>query len=769
MKKNFNQKEIPVEIFEGKKPAKPLPQQNPTSSQPVSSKITNSNFIKNNQKTNVQNANSKTMIHKIKQAKTTGVINISDMNLDKLPQEIFDENLSFEDVNWWQIVDITKIEASTNKITDVTENFSSLPGLNYLRFSNNLFKMIPNSIYNLHLLKYLDFSHNKLTHLSENIRSLSSLVELNLSNNDIALLPEEIGGLKNLEVIYFSNNKLTCFPKSFGNLAKLKKIDFSCNNIEYIQANLGQLNLLEELALFKNKIKEIEYGALEPLINLKLIDLHINNLKGFSNVPASSKLHSINLGYNKIEMLENLRNCPNLNDLDLNNNKISNFPMDILNLQNLKTLNITNNSINDLPAELCFLKELVRLYIEGNPLKKLNSKLRGASAEVIKNYLRTKLTDQELIENEPIQNPVNATLQNITNLLQFYMNKSLKINNAKLESIPLEINRLNRDIISLDFSNNNIKDLSALENLKEDIAELNLSSNKIMAKNLPKNILYMESLRTLDLKGNLLNSFFEEHYNSLIYGKDKNYGVFTNLEYLDLSMNKLSSVPSILTFSNRLKILLLSNNEIKHIDILVKNNSFSNLETLDLGTNKISLIPDGISNAIPHIKTFVLDNNELKTIPTEIGFLHLTKLSISGNPLKQIRFNVISGGSACILDYLKKMHKGGYIQNNMMEEEVDKGNLNISNKTKTLINNNIIVNDTLMKENNKSTSNSNYIQQNKPSLIYNENVEYDLENLNRKILEVEYEMQNVGNNMNKKQEVRRKLNELIRLRANLLK
>ena len=765
MKKNLNQREIPIEIFEGKKPAITH-----TSTQPIINKITNSNFIKNNKQTITQNNNSKTMLTKIKQSRTTGIINISDMNLEKLPSEIFDENINFDDINWWQMVDITKIDATTNKISDVIENFSNLPSLNYLKFSNNLFKTIPNSIYNLNLLKYLDFSNNKLTNLSDSIRNLSSLVELNLSNNEFSILTEEIVYLKNLEVFNISNNKLTILPKNIGNLKKMKKIDCSVNNIEFIKVNIGQLTLLEELSMHKNKIKEIEKSALEPLINLKIIDLHINNLTSFTNIPYSDKLHTINLSYNKIEVIDNLSNCANLNDLDVNNNKLTNFPMDILCLKHLKTLNICNNSINDLPSELCFLKELVRLYIEGNPLKKLNSKLRGANAEVIKNYLRTKLSDEELMQNDPLTNSASNQQQTITNLLQFYMNKTLKINNAKLESIPQDICRLNRDLNTLDLSNNNISDCSALDSLKEDISDINLSFNKMMAKHLPISILYFNTLRNLDLKNNLLDSFFEDQFNSMIYGKNNSQGVLVNLEYLDLSLNRLTSIPLILSLTKKMRTLILSNNEIKSIDIISKYDCFQYIDTLDLGNNKIGVLPENIDNCIPNIKNLNLENNELKSIPTELGFLRISKLVISGNPLKQIRFNVISGGTNTILDYLKKMHKGVYSVKEDDSVQTSTNPISINNQGKTLIENNIIKNDSLNKSKiNKNNANPIIEKGITLNLLYNENVDYDIVSLNQKILEVEYDLQNAGNNMNKKQEIRRKLNELIRLRANLLK
>jgi hypothetical protein len=141
----------------------------------LENKITNPNFIKNFIKTPpmknntqgpVHNSSSvntipnKTMIQKIKSARITSIINISNMNLEFLPPEIFDENLKFDDINWWEMVEIKKIDATNNKLTSESfeknyeiMNFSLIPALNYLKFSFNLFKNLPFTIFSLFNLK----------------------------------------------------------------------------------------------------------------------------------------------------------------------------------------------------------------------------------------------------------------------------------------------------------------------------------------------------------------------------------------------------------------------------------------------------------------------------------------------------------------------------------------------------------------------------------------------------------------------------------------
>lgn len=465
-------------------------------------KVTNPNFIQNkNNKTNENNNNSnppKGIIQKVKMARTTSVLNISNMNLDVFPADIFDQNIKFDDLNWWDMVDIKKIDASNNKLTsnnfinnENLYNFSVMPALNYLKFSFNLFTIVPDSIYSLYNLKFLDFSNNKINFISENIKNLKNLVEINLTNNSLQSIPIEISFLGELEVMNLNQNKINQIPKNFGNLSKLKKLDMSENLIESISADFGNLLQLEQLIIFKNKIKKIEDGAFEGLINLKYLDLHNNFLTEFKKVPNSDILDTIILGYNKIEKLERLSSCPNLTVLDVNNNKIEQFSDDILKLKELKTLNLQNNSLNDIPPEICFLKKLVRINLEGNPLKKINSKYRSSNAEQLKAYLKTRLKENQIDENDlmdvDIDLPLSAqkiNLQN-NNILSYNHNNCLKMNNMYLDEIPIDAIKKSCNcklILSLDFSENKINNLENLEKYTThfpELKELKLSVNKI--------------------------------------------------------------------------------------------------------------------------------------------------------------------------------------------------------------------------------------------------------------------------------------------------
>lgn len=67
--------------------------------------------------------------------------------------------------------------------------------------------------------------------------------------------------------------------------------------------------------------------------------------------------------------------------LDLHNNKLKEFPIEITEMKELRTLRISNNDLGDINPKISLLPNLVRINIEGNPLKCIKSTMRNANAD----------------------------------------------------------------------------------------------------------------------------------------------------------------------------------------------------------------------------------------------------------------------------------------------------------------------------------------------------------------------------------------------------
>ena len=110
------------------------------------------------------------------------------------------------------------------------------------------------------------------------------------------------------------------------------------------------------------------------------------------------------LAFNRIDKLNNLIRAPNMTILDLHNNKLVLLPEEICDLRQLKTLKVSNNDLADLNPRISLLGNLVRINIEGNPLKSIKPALRTAGAGPLKDYLKLRLSENEVAKDEISQN-----------------------------------------------------------------------------------------------------------------------------------------------------------------------------------------------------------------------------------------------------------------------------------------------------------------------------------------------------------------------------
>ena len=108
----------------------------------------------------------------------------------------------------------------------------------HLNFNTNKLTTIPNGLFVIPTLKFLDVSNNLLgtktvpnSYLSEAIGQCQSLVELHLAGNQLNHLPESIGDLANLELLDLKDNKLLQLPQRIGLLDKLFKLNLDGNEL----------------------------------------------------------------------------------------------------------------------------------------------------------------------------------------------------------------------------------------------------------------------------------------------------------------------------------------------------------------------------------------------------------------------------------------------------------------------------------------------------------------------------------------------------------
>ena len=636
------------------------------------------------QETPVQKTN-KIILTKLKQARQTGTIDISNLKLEIIPKEVFDPNVDLEGVNWWEMVDINKLDASNNLLSensfnDEEYNLSLMSYLISLRFSNNKFNFIPRSLYQLSNLKLLDMSGNNITEIDGNLlKGLSSLVELDLSKNKIKFIPNSIQFLVFLEVLKFSNNQLLEIPEELGCLTRLKKLFLNENSLQFLPKNIfSKMIGLEEIYIYKNRLENIcdtSSSIFDNMKHLKFLDIHSNYLTIFNIFTEMPILDSLLLSYNQISKIKGLDQCSNLTNLDLNNNKITEFPPDILKLKKLSTLNLQNNDLNSIPNTLGLMNNLVRLNIEGNPLKRLVGKMRNCSTQELKNYLKSRITEQDL-ENTPMSKEdlydINDENNNLNNqIMHNIYNNGLVMKEMNLKEIPVEEmqnciqkNSLNK----IDFSVNQIIDINNLTyvlNRIESITELNLSKNLI--ETFPLIILSLPNLSILNISKNKINRFPYDEFTSTNLSQIK-----CNLTSLDISFNFLTKFPDVIGLFQNISEINLANNNIISIDNILNMKLFE-LDILNLSDNKLEKLPNKLYKVIPKLKSLLCSNNDLRDVPSDVCLLkNLNNVNFYGNQIRRLRTDALTSATA-LLNYLRKIH----IFDD--EDKMNDANININN------------------------------------------------------------------------------------------
>ena len=722
---------------------------------------------------------SKTILLKLKQARTTGTINISNLHLTEIPSEIMDPNVNIPDINWWEMVDITRLDASNNNLSETSFNDTdhSLSQLSYLislRFANNNFTFFPNSLYTLSNLKLLDMSCNKITTLNgSQLKSLCSLVELDLSKNHLLTLPEEIQYLTYIEVLNLSTNKLVTLPQGMRSLYRMKKLYLDNNSISTLNEDIFvNMPSLEELYIFKNRIQTLNAynnassSLLDNLVNLKFLDAHCNALTSFTLYAPLHKLDSLLLSYNHIKDINGLNNCINLSNLDINNNKMSYLPQDILQLNKLHTLNIQNNDINELPNTLGLMTNLVRLNIEGNPLKRLVTKMKSANTEQIKSYLKSRITEHEL-QSTPLKHKdyydittnTNSSVNDGVNIISCIMNANLNLSKQKLTDIPVDniMNYIQKNTLDkIDLSDNAITNIYPIEHilpLIQSLKELNLSNNNINM--FPICILSLPNLSVLNVSKNKLSSFPYEQFTS------SNINMLnSNLSYIDLSFNVFKVIPDVIGLFSNLSSLIFANNQLERIDNLQKM-KLNKVDTINFANNKIEIIPHKLYRNIPNVKVFVMENNNLKDIPSDLCLMFgLNVVNFYGNAIKRIRSNLLANAQG-LLSYLKRLHQ--YDNEDLAYEEARnfgmEGNVQVMQQQQQQLQ------QQMNQQQQQCGMQMQMMNQNTNEMSKDE----QMKQINIQIEMIEQELQLPNLAMYKRTDLRKQLNGLIRQRARLLK
>ncbi|KAJ1416269.1 Leucine-rich repeat [Sesbania bispinosa] len=434
-------------------------------------------------------------------------------------------NLSFDE-------NVTNVDSSSfpniQSLNLVSCNLKTFPG--FLRnlssmsisldLSNNQIQgIVPNWIWRLENLFYLNISNNLLTDLEGPMQNLTStVVYLDLHNNQIqgslpafpstnyldcsrnkfsSVIPQHIGGD---DFLSLSNNNLYGnIPHSFCN-AEFTVLDLSFNNISGTIPSCLSMIHLEIFNLRENNLRG-------PIPDKLFGAMFIEDI-----IPGSCGLKFLNLGGNLLDgpIPKSLSNCSILEVLDLGNNQIiGDFPCFLRNISSLRVLVLRSNKFQGPVGCSEANKPWKLLQIVDIAFNNFSGKLPGKYFKTWNKMMHDE--DQAVsIHMDMAQGPYQYSTT--------VANKGQQMELVKILTI----------FTSIDFSSNHFEGPIPRELMDfKALHVLNLSNNALSGE-MPSFIGNLKQLESLDLSHNSLSGEIPVQLASLTF-----------LSYLNLSFNHL--------------------------------------------------------------------------------------------------------------------------------------------------------------------------------------------------------------------------------------
>ncbi|KAG0441112.1 Leucine-rich repeat protein soc-2 like protein [Dictyocoela muelleri] len=272
----------------------------------------------------------------MKQSPILDKLDLSEKGLYYIPDEAFNEHLT------WLIL-------TSNKIRVIPEAIGMLRNLNRLAINNNRLEKVSSALAGLEELSWMDLTRNRLKELPLSLYRLP-ITGLGLSENEFTEIPQCVLRMKTLRKFGFFSNRIRIVSPSISNLINLIKIDLSNNFISALPDEFCELKNLIWLNLSNNCLKSLpkKFGE---LVNLEELGLGSNQLEELPDISKLINLRILPVYKNKLKRVC-LKNLKNIEKLDLSENEICEFPLEVVYLNSLKYLNLRTNKIKEINLDL---------------------------------------------------------------------------------------------------------------------------------------------------------------------------------------------------------------------------------------------------------------------------------------------------------------------------------------------------------------------------------------------------------------------------------
>ncbi|KAF4379487.1 hypothetical protein G4B88_024935 [Cannabis sativa] len=260
-----------------------------------------------------------------------------------------------------------------------TFNNASLCHITKLKVSGlNVIGPIPEELWTLTFLSYLDLSSNLLTgSISPLIGNLTNIQYLSLGINALSgEVPKELGQLTELIILTFSlNNFSGPLPPELGNLNKLEQLLITSSGVSgEIPSTFANLQSMQTFWVDDNELTGKIPNFVGSWSNLTSLALSGNSIQGpipstFANLTSLTDMWLSEIS-NASSTLAFLTNMKSLSFLQMRNSDFSgSIPSNIGELRELKQLDLSFNKLNgQIPDSLFNMSSLSALFLGNNSL-----------------------------------------------------------------------------------------------------------------------------------------------------------------------------------------------------------------------------------------------------------------------------------------------------------------------------------------------------------------------------------------------------------------
>lgn len=312
------------------------------------------------------------------------------------------------------------------------------------------------------------------------------------------------------------------------------------------------------------------------------IEEDIYTIGWLDDLPRFRHLRSLNIADNDLTQFPlAVSQIQTLVELNVASNKIEEIPLQIANLTNLQALHVHNNHLSSLPDELITLKKLFILVLAFNKFTAV------PNAIALMTNVRMTEVENVIMAGNAIEHLPGDLLEK----LKYVKKIDLRMNQLTLPPSESTKFHLLEQLTHLDIRENDVGDLDirAIRTLEY----LNCERNNIT---------------TLQVNGSSLKNLFAAHNQITLFS------VVPKPEWLqtvDLSHNKLTTLPDWLSDCFFLQKLVASH-------------------------NKINLLPPRLFLDSKKLKYLWVDHNDLEHLPFDIDAFYVEEMHIENNRIQAL-------------------------------------------------------------------------------------------------------------------------------------